>query len=202
MTRRILPIAAAALAIFSGAKADVFFDQPFATGSLAAGASISSGAFDIDFFLQNAQVGDPPLPTRIGNLVLGFNAYSDVALMSEEITLFSTGQLRGSGILYFNQTVVDISDPFNPVEIASFSAVLTSANTLPFSHLLTFSQPSTAIKVRKSFVLAAPDTPEDDYSGFGQLNGRFEQVPEPTSIAALLMGGALMARRLRKGVKR
>lgn len=175
------------------ATADVTFSNVVIRGSLATGASYVTGPFDIDFIFPDAIVGDVVAPRRVGSIVITYEAQSDDLLVQDQLTLLALGALRGSGTIFFNEVVEDL---VNPGVIASYNVVLDSNSQLPHEATLTFSRPSTHVKVKKTAILTAIDSIDsaiEDLASIALIEQRF--VPEPAALVLLMAGLPLFRRR-------
>jgi hypothetical protein len=190
-------ICALALAVVS-AHAQVVFSNVTIGGSLSTGATFVPGPTYIDFLFLNAKVGDGE-QFRTGNLSILYNAATSAPMVSDSILLSILGALSGSGQIFFNEIVEDLSDPQNPVVIGSHGVVLTSNSQLPFTHTILFSRPSEYIRVKKELTLTAnPDTQAYDFASVGLIQQSIGVVPEPGTMIALGAGVAALAMRRRK----
>jgi hypothetical protein len=128
ISRALLACALAGAAI--AANAQIFFSSVSITGSLSNGATWSAGPTFIDFMFPNARVGDGE-PTRSGNITVLYNANSQAPIFADDILVSVLGALSGTGHIFFQEVIEDLSDPQNPVIIGSHNALLTHNNQLP-----------------------------------------------------------------------
>lgn len=193
--RSLFVVVAAAAA--SGAHAITFFNVNI-SGSLAGGSSFNVFPDNIDFLWSPpATVGDPVHPVRFGNIIITYEA-TDATPMNQMV-LSLLGGLSGSGTIIVNEVIEDMNPGGGT--LASGGATLTAGNWLPPSYTATFnfSQPSTHIKVKKTFTLIAEDTQALDLASISLVQQKINQVPEPGTMAALGLGAvALLSRRRRK----
>lgn len=191
------------------APATITFSNVTVTGSLVplgnpGSWSFATGAQDIDFSFNHAIVGDVPsiaLPpgTRSGTITITYIATSTLPMVSNSMLVSLLGGLSGSGTVFFNE-VIETTDMV-PVTIGSHGVVLTGSSALPYTHTINFSQEATQIKVKKTIILAAPESGADilDLASIGLVEQNIGVVPEPATMAVLALGaGALMARRRRR----
>jgi hypothetical protein len=167
------------LACACGAQAEVTFSNVFIGGTLVDGATYETGLTDIDFVLPDAFVGDIAAPRRFGNIIITFEAQSDVPLELDLLAI--EGALEGSGVIYFNEVVEDLA---TPGILATHNALLDEASELPYTADIWFDRASTHIKVKKTLVLSALDTPASDLAAVALIEQRV--IPEPAT--ALLLG--------------
>ena len=185
-----VPVAHAGVINFS----DVVID-----GSLANGATFSTANNAIDFFFPDASVGDG-LPSRIGTLSLTYVAESTDGMDQNQMLLSVLGALQGSGTIFFNEVIEDISNPLDPIFLASYGVVLDSNDDLPHTAVLDFARPSNLIKVKKNLTLTAFDTGSVDFANVGLVEQTIRVVPEPTSLALCGFGLACMFVRRRRSI--
>jgi hypothetical protein len=182
----------ALLAAVVPAQATMTFSNVFVGGSLSGGATTVTGPDFIQFFTPGALVGDPVDPLRVGNVIATFDAASTSPIDKDSLAISSTG-LSGSGMIYFNEVVEDLTDPNNIQTIATFNATLTAATVFPFNADINFSTPSEKFRVKKTFVLAAPPTAELDIAAMTSVSQTF--TPEPATLVGLVLGVLGMLRR-------
>ena len=185
-----VPVAHAGVINFS----DVVID-----GSLANGATFSTANNAIDFFFPDASVGDG-LSSRIGTLSLTYVAESTDGMDQNQMLLSVLGALQGSGTIFFNEVIEDISNPLDPIFLASYGVVLDSNDDLPHTAVLDFARPSNLIKVKKNLTLTAFDTAGVDFANVGLVEQTIRVVPEPTSLALCGFGLACMFVRRRRSI--
>ncbi|MBK8915927.1 MAG: PEP-CTERM sorting domain-containing protein [Phycisphaerales bacterium] len=184
-----------AAAVTSVANAAVTFSNVVFGGSLPAPTAETS-SHSIDFFFDQAEVGDPTDPVRQGNVTIMYEATSSVGLTQDLLVLSLLGALQGSGVIVFSETVTDLTSP-NPDIIASHNVVLNANDQLPHVANLVFSRPSTHVKVKKEIVLSATDTQGFDLSHVGLIEQTFREIPVPEPMTALLLGLAGLGLRRR-----
>lgn len=187
--------ASAVLLAASAVHAGVTFSNVTINGSLVTGATFASGSNAIDFFFPDASVGDPNDPRRSGNILLTFEATSDnqQQMDQDRLSLFILGALAGSGKIFVNEVVEDLT---NPGILATHNAVLDSNSQLPYVAVLNFDHPSSHIKVKKTFFLSALDTRDFDQAAIGIIEQTI-RVPEPATLTLLALGGLAAVRRRR-----
>ena len=156
------------------ASADVTFSNVNIYGTLVDGASYATDGNTIDFIFPDATVG----------------AYADSLLLNV------LGALSGSGLIYWNEVVVDLDTNQNLVKAGG---ILDSNDDLPLSETLNFSATSTHFKVKKTFFLSAINTRDFDLANIGLIEQDIHEVPSPgaASMALLAMGGLVSLRRRR-----
>lgn len=175
------------------ASADVTFSNVVIRGSLSTGATFATTPSDIDFSFPDAVVGDVVAPRRVGSIVITYEATSDDPVNQDQLALLAFGALSGSGTIYFNEVVEDL---VNPGVIASYNVVLDANSQLPHVATLNFSRPSTHVKVKKTAILTAIDSIDQqivDLASIALIEQRF--VPEPAALVLLLAGLPLLRRR-------
>ncbi len=178
-----------ALALACGGQAEVIFSNVMIEGTLVDGASYQTGSWDIDFSFPDAVVGDPPdPPRRFGNIIITFEAQSDLALDYGMLSIL--GALDGSGVIFFNEVIEDLVDPG---VIATHNALLDENSDLPYTADLLFDRASTHVKVKKTFFLSAEDTADFDVASVLLVEQRL--VPEPATLLAVALIGLPALRR-------
>ncbi len=187
---RYISCAVMALVLACGGQAEVIFSNVMIEGTLVDGASYSTGFSDIDFSFPDAVVGDPPdPPRRFGNIIITFEAQSDLPL--DRDTLSILGALSGSGIIFFNEVV---EDHVTPGIIATHNALLDKNSDLPYTADLLFERTSTHVKVKKTFFLSALDTADFDLASVLLVEQKL--LPEPgTLLTVALIGLGALRRR-------
>jgi hypothetical protein len=183
MNRLIVCGVVAALA--ASADGAIVFDNVTIGGSLANGASFTTDANGIHFTFPDAQVGDPVDPLRSGNIVITYTAEATEGDTFTEMLLSVAGALSGSGMIFVNELVEDLN---GGGVIGTYNTVLSDQSQMPLNVSFDFSQDSTHIKVKKTFVLAAVDTQALDLA---EITG-VDQIPTPGS-ASLLAGAGIVA---------
>jgi hypothetical protein len=181
------------------ANAQVIFSNVNIAGSLSTGATFTTGPTFIEFFFPQARVGDGE-PTRSGNLSMIYTALTSRPMISDDLVIVALGATSGSGQIFVNELVEDMSDPNNPVVISSHSAVVNNRNPLPYTAHLLFDRPSANIRVKKEFTLTAnPDTEAFDFAAVGLVQQSISMVPEPATLIGLGAGiAAVLGLRRRK----
>lgn len=175
------------------ASAGVVYSNVTINGSLAGGASFVTGPNDIDFSFPNASVGDGQ-PSRSGNLIITYIAQSDDRTTFDRMILSTLGALLGSGTVIVNEVIEDL---VNPAVIATFGRTYRAeqGNNLPQTHVIPFTRETTAIKVKKTYVLVAPETQALDLANVSLVEQRL--VPAPGALMLAGAGGVLALRRRR-----
>jgi len=177
-----------ALVLACGGQAEVIFSNVMIEGTLVDGASYETGFSDIDFSFPDAVVGDPPDPRRFGNIIITFEAQSDLPL--DRDTLSILGALSGSGIIFFNEVVEDHA---THGILATHNALLDKNSDLPYTADLLFERASTHVKVKKTFFLSALDTPDFDLASVLLVEQKL--LPEPGTLLAVVLIGLPALRR-------
>ena len=184
-----------AAATASVANAAVTFSNIVFGGTLAAPSSATT-TNSIDFYFDDAEVGDSRDPLRQGNVTIMYEATSSVGLTQDLLVLSLLGALQGSGVITFSESVTDLTSP-NPDIIATHNAVLNINSQLPHTANLVFSRPSTHVRVKKEIVLSAPATQAFDLSNVSLIEQTFREIPVPEPMTGLLLaiGGLFLRRR-------
>ncbi len=190
--------AVSALLFVAAANAQVIFSNVTIGGSLSAGATFVTGPTYIDFLTPSARVGDTE-PVRSGNISILYDAETFVPMIANDLLLNVLGALSGSGKIFLNEVIEDISNPQLPVVIGQHNAVLDQNSQLPYTHRIVFDHASRLIRVKKEFTLVAPDTQAFDFASVGLIQQTISLVPEPGTLLAIGAGlSALALRRRRK----
>jgi hypothetical protein len=184
MNRCVIGLLAIAGTVGS-ASAGVIFSNVTIEGSLSSGASFFVGNGDIDFIFPAATVGDTVDPLRSGNIVITYEAQGTDGDSFNQMLAFILGALSGSGQIFFNEVIEDMN---GGGVIGSYNANITDNSQLPFYDTIDFSQSSTHIKVKKTFVLDAIDTAAFDLANISLV----EQRLIPTTGSAILLGVAAL----------
>lgn len=185
-------VALLAAAAVAPAGASITFSNIVIGGSLALPNSVVTGSQSIDFIFDDATVGDIVDPRRSGDIQITYEATSSVGLVQDQLVLSVLGALSGSGVIVFNETVEDLN---NPGIIASYGVTLNSNDQLPHAATLNFSRTSNHVRVTKSIRLNAPATDAFDLSNVSLIEQTFREVPEPSALALLALGGLSLLRR-------
>lgn len=185
-------VAATGTSVQRASAAGMSFSNVTINGSLSTGATVNLDSGMLDLILPDATVGDG-FASRSGNLVLTYVVECPAPLTMDSNLLSILGALSGSGKIFFNEVVEDIADPAHPAILATHQVLLDDFADLPYVATLNFSRPSTKIKVKKTLLIMAPDTPDFDLASV-LLVEQTLSVPEPGSLV-LLTAGAMMLRR-------
>lgn len=175
------------------ADAGVVYSNVSISGSLGSGGTFVTGPNDIDFNFVSAIVGDAQ-PARSGNIIITYIASSDDGGSFSRMDLSVLGATLGSGTVVVNEVIEDL---ITPGIIASFGAVYTdsSGHSLPQTAEIQLSRSSTKVKVKKTFVLVAPETANLDVASVSLVEQRL--VPSPGSAALIGLSGLIAVRRRR-----
>ncbi len=179
------------------ASADVTFSNVNIYGTLVDGASYATNGNTIDFIFPDATVGDPTDPyLSYGTITITYEATSTAGAYADSLLLNVLGALSGSGLIYWNEVVVDLDTNQNLVKAGG---ILDSNDDLPLSETLNFSATSTHFKVKKTFFLSAINTRDFDLANIGLIEQDIHEIPTPgaASMALLAMGGLVSLRRRR-----
>ncbi|QYU66056.1 PEP-CTERM sorting domain-containing protein [Leptolyngbya sp. 15MV] len=180
------------LAAAGSASAGIVFSNVSVTGSLSTGATFTTTATDIDFSFPNAIVGDVA-PTRQGNIVITYEARSAAGSGPVNLNVLSIlGALSGSGQIFFNEVIEDI---ITGNILATFNVALSSNAQLPYTAPISFPDNS-AIKVKKTLTLVAPDTAGLDLAAVNLIEQKL--VPTPGTLALAGVAGMALAYRRRR----
>lgn len=186
MNRFLFGGVVAALAAVAGqANGAIVFTNVNIAGSLSGGAQFSTGPNGISFTFPDAQVGDPVDPIRSGNIVITYNVQGTNGESFSEMLLAVAGTLSGSGMIFVNELVENLN---GGGVLGTYNTVLSDNSQLPLNTTFDFSQASSYIRVKKTFVLAAVDTNAFDLAQITQV----DQLPTPGSVS-LLAGAGLVA---------
>ncbi len=186
----------AVLSCAGAAQATMTFSDVLIGGSLSAGASANPGIDSIDFLFPAALVGDPVAPLRSGNLIVAFNVDDDTTPIAKDLlSLVAAPLLSGSGTVFVNETVEDMTDPNNPHVVATFNGVLDKNTQFPFNATLDFANATQHVRIKKTLVLTAADTPDFDLADMTQMSQSFVHIPEPITVVGVVLGGLTLWRR-------
>ena len=196
---RLLTIAAFAVAGSASQAAIIFGFVNIQSPPLSTGSSFTTAGNSISFNTPNAVVGDAS-PTRSGILNIQYDACSTgaaAAIVTANVNL-GTAVLGPQSQVVFLEQVFEI-DALGGNEIGgaigSISHNFTSSSSFNWSGFMTLSRQVNCIRVKKSLILAAPDTQAFDLAAVAINNQSIQLVPEPASLAALGFGLAMVLRR-------
>lgn len=179
------------------AHAAVIFSNVTIAGSLAAGSSFTTGPDDIDFTFLTASVGDAQ-PSRSGNIVITYLARTTDLSPLDRMTVSILGGIAGSGTIIFNEV---IEDQNTPGVIGSYGVTIgpgTPPPPLPHTADIAYSRGSNFIKVKKTLVLIAADSPNPNVTDLANVSlVEQKHVPAPGTIALVGAAGILALRRRR-----
>lgn len=184
-------VLAALVGLAGQASGAIVFSNVTIAGSLSAGASYQDGPGGISFSFPAAEVGDPVDPVRSGNIVITYNVEGTNGESFSEMLLAVAGTLSGSGMMFINELVEDLNG--GGAVLGSYNTVLTDNSQLPLNTSFAFSNASSHIRVKKTFVLAAVDTNGFDWAQLTQV----DQLPSPGSVS-LLAGAGIVAMAYRR----
>jgi len=185
-------VVAALVGLAGQASGSIVFTDVTIAGSLSAGASYQDGPGGITFSFPAAEVGDPVDPIRSGNIVITYNVEGTNGESFSEMLLAVAGNLSGSGMMFINEIVEDLN---GGGVLGSYNTVLTDNSQLPLNTSFAFSESSSHIRVKKTFVLAAVDTNGFDWAQITEVG----QLPSPGSVSLLAGAGiVVMAYRRRR----
>ena len=172
-------------ALAGSASGAIVFDNVHIDGSLATNASFTSGPGGISFKFPDAQVGDPVDPIRSGNIVITYTVQGTDGETFSQMLLAVAGTLSGSGMIFVNELVEDLN---GGGVIGTYNTVLSDNGQLPLDTSFDFSESSSYMKVKKTFVLAAVDTQAFDLAQITQV----DQLPTPGSASLLAGAGVVL----------
>ncbi len=161
-------VVAALVGLAGQASGSIVFSDVTIAGSLSAGASYNDGPGGITFSFPAAEVGDPVDPIRSGNIVITYNVEGTEGESFSEMLLAVAGNLSGSGMMFINEIVEDLN---GGGVLGSYNTVLTDNSQLPLNTSFAFSESSSHIRVKKTFVLAAVDTNGFDWAQITEVGG-------------------------------
>lgn len=180
-----LPFALAALV--GVASADVTFSNVVVSGSVGTERSYETYPQIIDFFFDDAWVGDVVDPIRDGDLSMTYEATGVGGIYLESVMINVLGALSGTGTMRVIEIVEDRAINVGNI-IASRDVTLTSNGDLPYNDHLIFSYPTPHVRVRKTIMLKAPDDDEFDLAAVALVEQTFTKIPEPASLGLLALG--------------
>jgi hypothetical protein len=209
MNRSKTLVIALALSVASASQAAFIFSNininsaPLSTGSssLVIGNSIS-------FMTPNAIVGDTA-GTPAGSLRGGIlQIQYDVEVTGSMAAIVTANVNLGAAVLGANSSVFFIEQAFkldangNEVggNIGSVSHNFTATSNPSWSGAINLTMPANKLRLKKTLILAAPDTGANnlDLAAVAVNNQSIIPVPEPTGIAAMALGAAMILRRRSK----
>ena len=182
------------------AQAVTFTNIIVASPPMSTGWSSNALGNAISFFTPNAMVGDVTDPVRSGTLNIQFDAYNDVGMTADQLTVNLAAFTSGSGRIDFAETVIELDSGGNELlAIGSATHTFLPGGSTVWDTVINFSHPVFGLRVKKVFVLTAPATDDVDLAAIGIINQAIQVVPEPATMAALGFGAiGLLARKRRK----
>lgn len=191
-----LALSAAAVAV--GAQAVTFSNfsvtgNASVIGALGVGHFINTGVKDADISFAHAIIGDPTNPLRATTINITFEVADPAGLTAVSASLNTLA--LGTGRVEYSEIVEEVS---TATILGTMGPLVATQPGGPLVGSLTFSRPSTAIKVKKTIVLTAlPDSQALDLAGVGLVEQNFTVAPEPATMVALGLGLVAAARRRR-----
>lgn len=167
---------------------------------MSTGSSSSIVGPSISFFTPNAIVGDAVAPIRTGVLSIQFDATNDVAMASDQVFISLAAVTAGTGRIDFVERVFELSGP-NGTELAQIgtaSHTFLPGGNMTWSTTVAFENSARYLRVKKDFILTAPDSQATDLAALGTINQSFNVVPEPATLAVLGVGAAALLRRRKR----
>lgn len=207
MNRSKTLVIALALSVASASQAAFIFSNiNINSAPLSTGSSSTVLGNSITFNTPNAIVGDTA-GTPAGSLRGGIlQIQYDVEVTGTQAAIVTANVNLGAAVLGPNSSVFFIEQVFkldaagNEIggNIGSVSHNFTSASSPSWSGAINLSMPWNKLRVKKTLVLAAPDTQGLDLAAVAINNQSIIPVPEPTGIAAMALGAAMILRRRSK----
>ncbi|MBL8048420.1 MAG: PEP-CTERM sorting domain-containing protein [Chthonomonas sp.] len=166
------------------------------------GASYTTAGNAVSFSTPGALVGDPVAPLRSAIVNLQYDAKSTAGnanVVTANVNL-GAAVLGPNSSVYFLEQVFELDSLGNEVggAIGSISHIFTAASNPNWSGAITLSRQVACLRMKKSLILAAPDTQGLDLAAVAINNQSVQIVPEPAGLAALALGGVLVLRRRSK----
>lgn len=180
-----LPFALAALA--GVASADVRFANVVVAGSVGEESSYETYPQIIDFFFDSAWVGDVVDPIRDGDISISYEATAVAGQYVDSVMINVLGALSGTGSLRVIEIVEDRAINVGNI-IATRDVTLSSNSDLPYNDVLSFAYPTPRVRVTKTIMLKAPESPDEDLAAVALVEQTFTKVPEPATIGLLALG--------------
>lgn len=172
------------------------------TNPVINGASYTTSGNAVSFVTPNAIVGDTTAPLRSSIINLQYDACStgsSANLVTANVNL-GAAVLGPLSSVYFLEQVFELDSAGNEVggAIGSISHQFTASSSPNWSGNISLSHPAQCIRMKKSLILAAPDTVNLDLAAVLINNQSVQVVPEPAGLAALALGATLFLRRRAK----
>lgn len=163
------------------------------------GAVYNTSGNAVSFATPGALVGDPVAPLRSAIVGLQYDALSTGAnanVVTAQVNL-GAAVLGPNSSVYFLEQVFELDGSGNEVggAIGSISHIFTESSNPNWNGTITLSRQVSKLRMKKSLILAAPDTQSVDLAAVALNNQSVQVVPEPAGLAALGLGVAFALRR-------
>lgn len=182
----------------TAAQAVTFSNIVISSAPYSNGASWTTSGNSISFFTPNAVI-DEGVPTPATVLSIQYDIDAGAGLLVSGIGANVSAVQLGSGSVSFLERAFVLDSMGNEI-----SGVVGSISNPSFASSFTFtgstslSQQSRWIRIKKDFVMAAPNTsPARDLAAVVVNNQNIQVVPEPATMTALGLGALAILRRRR-----
>jgi hypothetical protein len=175
------------------APAGVLFENVTIGGSLMENSDFDVFLNEVDFIFPLAQVGDGSNPSRSGTITITYEATGTDGTVFTAMDAGFIGEVSGSGQIFFNEVIENLEG--NGGILGSVNALITDGDDLPFSQIIQFSESTSRVKVKKTFILDGIDTADFDLAAIDLVTQRL--IPSAGTGVLLALAALPIARRRR-----